>query len=410
MPPTRSLLSDYSHDHPFAFSDQATVISKNTAWFQESVSPLDDLVELSASSPSYTEAQSISGEVQLNLRTPDRVKSVSISVEGYYSIPGYDAKTFLHVSETLWDSSMGDPRSSGMFLSQGADHPGKLNGKYAWSFKIDFPRTLEMTTKQEKRASHGARSGARLPPSLRGSHGKARIGYEVCVRLKRPGWRFGNSLTVPITYMISTRPAPASFLRRLAYQNKTPVPSHVDDPPGWMLYPGVQVNGVLQRSQITFSCMLALASPLSYTRGSFIPCALVIESNDHKVLEAMSSPSAVRVVLRRRLILYSKLGGELALDEQENIIAKASWIPEHTSAREQSIFSRILQGEISIPPNAAPSFDFGRLAMKYDVIIFPFEIPGFTSIENSPLTRAEVAITTMPAEGPLPLSQCTSGR
>lgn len=160
--------------------------------------------------PTYVEGQSISGEVQLNLRTPEKVKAVLISVratsylvyrcriilsqvEGYYSIPGYDAKTFLHVSETLWENAMGDPRSSGnMVLSQGADNPGKLHGKYSWSFKIDLPRILEMTRKQEGKLVYGAGTDTKLPPSLRASHGHARIGYEVVARIKRPAFRFGS--------------------------------------------------------------------------------------------------------------------------------------------------------------------------------------------------------------------------
>ena len=87
---------------------------------------------------------------------------------------------------------MGDPRSTGMVPSEGADHPGKLHGKYSWSFKLVLPAALEMTPKQEKKLGYGARNGERLPPSLRGSHGHARIGYEFVVRIKRPAFHFGH--------------------------------------------------------------------------------------------------------------------------------------------------------------------------------------------------------------------------
>ena len=105
-------------------------------------------------------------------------------------IPGYETKTFMHISETVWDNTMGDPRSGGVFLSsKGAfDHSGKLHGKYSWSFKIELPKELEALDRKGRKP----RIISSLPPSLRGSHGQVRIGYEVIVKLKRPGLRFGN--------------------------------------------------------------------------------------------------------------------------------------------------------------------------------------------------------------------------
>ena len=117
-------------------------------------------------------------------------------MDGYYVIPGFESKTFMHVSETLWDGTMGNPSEDGAFIPNNAstEHSRKLHGKYSWSFKIALPRTLEMSSKEEKKLGIGSLSGARLPPSLKQKHteGSARIGYELVVRIKRPSLRFGN--------------------------------------------------------------------------------------------------------------------------------------------------------------------------------------------------------------------------
>ena len=125
-------------------------------------------------------------------------------VDGYYIIPGFEvclngfflmqddlimdqSKTFMHVSETVWDSEDG-------YFAEGSEHLRKLVGKYSWSFKFALPRKLEISAKEEKKLGHGSISGARLPPSFRQKHteGSARIGYELVVRIKRPSLRFGH--------------------------------------------------------------------------------------------------------------------------------------------------------------------------------------------------------------------------
>ncbi|KAL5527146.1 hypothetical protein ACEPAG_5937 [Sanghuangporus baumii] len=442
MPPMKSRLSESSMGCSISFSDQETLIGQDMAWYQEPVSPSDELHDYAGQSsrgqpskqsyipptvhtfslppgadgipllsvnlhswaasstkiPAFVEGQYISGQVQLNLRTPDKVKAITVSVEGYYSIPGYEAKSFLQVSETIWDSTMGDPRSTGIFLPHGADHSGKLHGKYSWSFKFEFPKAVELTGKGEKRLVHDARNGERLPPSLRGGHGRARIGYEIIVRIKRPGLRIGNSLTIPILYVISTQPCVEPFPGRPGYPNSTSTTALLNDPSGWKVFPEFQVNGSMNKSQISLSCMFALASPLSCARGSCIPCTFVISCRDLHALDAVASPSSPQVHLRRRLVLSSKLGGELVLDGQETIVNKATWTSEREPMQPSSGFRTVLRGKIEVPPSVTPSFTFGRLQMKYDVLVFPFDVPGFSRVADGPLLRVDVAVTTFDVE------------
>lgn len=85
---------------------------------------------------------------------------------------------------------MGDPRTRGMFLSDGFEYPSKLHGEYEWNFKTSMLRSLDLTPGQESYL--GLRRGERLPPSLKGQHGQDIIGYELAFRVKRHGIRCGS--------------------------------------------------------------------------------------------------------------------------------------------------------------------------------------------------------------------------
>ncbi|KAH8102802.1 hypothetical protein DFH11DRAFT_323328 [Phellopilus nigrolimitatus] len=443
--PAESLSSDFSSDHPFALSERTeSFISLSREWRQEPPSSpgimstssapsryrasdnglrsqvehiytldttrnvpwltvkLRSWAPSSQSLPNYTEGQCITGSVELDLRTPNGIKAITVSLKGYYVIPGHFPKTFLHSSETLWDSSMGDPRSGDMFLSQGSSFSGQLFGKYAWSFTSDLPRTLVSSAKQK--TSFGIQRGERLPPSLKTKLGQTQVGYDVIIRIKRYGLRCNSSLTIPIGYTSLSRPGPGSFLRQLAYQNDTPIPFFDSDPSGWRLFPSIEVHGIFYKRRISFTCTLALALPLAYARGSFVPCALVIKSPDPQVAELMTSPRAPCVLLKRMITRRSWPDDEITLDGGEKLVGNASWMPLHNSSVNRQGFEKIAQGEIDLSPVLTPSFKFGKLELKYFVEMLPFDAPGFTPLNGDYLLRVEVVVTSFPAKGPRPKS------
>lgn len=184
VPSTMSLISSYSNDHPYAFSDQATVDSKKSAWYQEAITPSYDKPEptgqssqnhsskssfgfapptthtfqlnaacnnnaplisvdlhswasSSTSLPTYMEGQCISGQVQINLSTPDKVKAVSISVSAFRPNILYK-KTHISMIDRwiLLDSWIW---RQDIFASVG-DAMGKLYGWPALELLVSFTR------------------------------------------------------------------------------------------------------------------------------------------------------------------------------------------------------------------------------------------------------------------------------
>ena len=104
-------------------------------------------------------------------------------IRGHSFLTGYEAKNFLLLSETLWDSSMGDPRTVGYFISKGQRYSGKLDGQYTWRFSIELPRRLSLTSRQERELK--IKDGERMPPSFGSRGAKPCVYYELTVEVKR---------------------------------------------------------------------------------------------------------------------------------------------------------------------------------------------------------------------------------
>lgn len=85
---------------------------------------------------------------------------------------------------------MGDPRARGAFISDGLQYSSKLHGEYEWTFKVDLFRALDLSPGQESYL--GMRRGERLPPSMKGQHGRNIVSYELVFRIKRHGIRCGS--------------------------------------------------------------------------------------------------------------------------------------------------------------------------------------------------------------------------
>lgn len=96
---------------------------------------------------------------------------------------GIDERQFLELSEVLWDSSMGDPRSPGQGQGQFTD---KLSGRYSFTFTMSLPKKVNFNNKQHMKDLRLS-GDEDLPPSLSGRSLGASINYELVVDVKRRG-------------------------------------------------------------------------------------------------------------------------------------------------------------------------------------------------------------------------------
>lgn len=200
----------------------------------------------------------------------------------------------------------------------------------------------------------------------------------------------------------------------MAYQENIPLLSPELDPLGWKIFPPVDMNGTLFHvMKVSVHCTLALALPLSYTRGSVIPCILTLESTDAQALDLLSNPNNPIVHLRRKLnsrVGMDNVGTTIPDGTRDSHLplSKACWWPpeERSDVPEgevkATLHKRTLNGEIKVPSEVKPSFTFGKFTLKYFVEIHPFEAAGFVPATESRLFRTEVEVTTEYARGPRP--------
>ncbi|KAI5122160.1 hypothetical protein M0805_007059 [Coniferiporia weirii] len=393
--------------------------------------------------PVFFEDQVVSGKVELDLQKPESIKSIAISIKGIVCA-GHDEIVFLHLSETLWDKSKGDPRSSANDLRTEMNYTEKLKGLYSWPFSIAF--TPEVVVNDKLANVLGLDSVERLPPNLSDIGRGPTISYRLILDVKRHGaLKLDSCLSTLIGYTPLTRPGAPSTARRNSYEKDTPVLGPSLDPDGWQIIQRLEVTGTLFRQREVTAIYTVCSSPaqlivpevenfpsswlslclyhsfytlltrnpthlrlltqLAYTRGSVIPCHLVVESSDRQALDLLSSPQAPQIFLRRRTMTRVPLAQAKKLDllTHENgdsqSLAKAIWaVPPGVQSDEQDDLARSLMGELSIPPSCTPSFLFGGFDLEYFVDVHPPTPAGFLPAHERVLASTPVKITSAHAE------------
>ncbi|KAF8165885.1 hypothetical protein B0H34DRAFT_254666 [Crassisporium funariophilum] len=132
----------------------------------------------------------------------------------------------------------------------------------------------------------------------------ASIRYELTVRIVHGRFRQDSKIRTNINYIPSTVPPPALSRRQQAYKNGALLPSPLEDPDGWFALALSTVKGEfggIGGRQVKIDCQLYLSKPLSYTRGTTIPCYLTLSSDDLGALHMLSAPKNPRIQLMRRL-------------------------------------------------------------------------------------------------------------
>jgi hypothetical protein len=124
---------------------------------------------------------------------------------------------------------------------------------------------------------------------------------------------------------------------------------------------------------------------LCYTRGTTIPCALIIECGDPQALEILSSPEAVVLRLRRNVRFhtrektaahYGDVASKLVWKEELDHSELASWWPaadraletDSTDAIAINAFRRMLKGEIHLREDLIASSSVAHF--RIEVCIF----------------------------------------
>ncbi|KAJ7678977.1 hypothetical protein DFH06DRAFT_974169 [Mycena polygramma] len=341
--------------------------------------------------PTFFEKEHINGSFQLTAEKGDSIHSVTVTITGRIVTDSSMDGTYVFLSQSLPLWSKTESRSSGAAT--------KLLGTCLWPFSIPLPKAVTL-----KDGSGDALY--RLPETFLERHTQASISYEISVLVSRGKLRADSQIKTRFGYIPSTRPDPPSALRQLAYRENSILPGPEVDPAGWRTSSTAVVRGTIFKTrQAAVHCMLSLANPLSYTRGTVIPCRMTLESTDSQALDMFAAPSAPMVTLRRCVRFQNPLTSskrEVDWIQSSQDVCRAVWWP--SASGNDAPYSRSLEGEIKLPKDLASTSSIGRFTVSYTVVVSSFETAGFTPSSSQPILVEPVTIATSHAHSPRPLA------
>ncbi|KAJ7077165.1 hypothetical protein B0H15DRAFT_862630 [Mycena belliarum] len=376
-------------EHLFEIKDK-----KKKAW---ATLKLTSHARSTTSLPTFLEGDKITGSVTLNLTNSEKILGVSILIRGSM-IAGpnpHDRLCFLDKTTPLWLKGMPNPEDSIL-------PDGRLSGDYHWQFSVALPKEVALPDPEGK---HGAYKTYHLPQTFLERSTRASVCYELFVHIERSVFRVDNKLQTMFVYVPAIRPDPPSQSRQLAYRQNGPILGPDADPEGWLSLPMVSITGtVFNTRRVNIKCQLSLAKPLSYTRGSVIPCSLTYACDDPQALELVCTPATTNVCLQRQVDFSpAPAAAEYALRDSTSHslleISRAVWWPVHDG---RGLGSCRLDGEIHLPKSLKPSSTISHFRISYHVTLLPFEVTGFAMQAAKPALKQEVQIATMFPKGPKP--------
>ncbi|KAF7365640.1 hypothetical protein MVEN_00437600 [Mycena venus] len=155
---------------------------------------------------------------------------------------------------------------------------------------------------------------------------------------------------------------------RPSYQENTPIPG-----------PEIDV-------EVEVQCTFSLSRPLAYTRGSVIPCSITYFCRDFQALNLLCTPTSINVLLHREVKCSSLArspwadGSSPSLNDVEESGRAVWWQVNDGSPRQDT---RKFQGEIQLAKTLKPTSAICHFAVKYFVVVMPFEATGFFDSRRS---------------------------
>ncbi|KAM5546092.1 hypothetical protein V8D89_000218 [Ganoderma adspersum] len=350
--------------------------------------------------PSFHEGDPVGGSVTISLRKEEPIKAISIQVLGQMTSSVTEILNFVQVSETLWNTPSSESSSGNTGHSD-----SKLVGEHSWPYLLNLPNVCQVQSR------NGSMETFPLPASFSERMARVHIQYQVIVTVHRSRFRVDSTLGTVFGYLPIIRPGPPSMARQLAYLENTPLPGPDADPDGWHCLEPLPIRGsVFSTREVDARCTFALAKPLSYTRGSAIPCVMVVETTDPQALDLLSAPRSLVVRLLRQIA--TGVGGasgtrlpSLEFERAVHEFATAVWQGDaYGAARRRPAHARVLHGEIHLAPGLKPTCRLGTFELSYSVAVYPPKAVAFQPDGGGDtiLQQTAVVIGTAYPPGPRP--------
>ncbi|KAL1747103.1 hypothetical protein HDZ31DRAFT_61548 [Schizophyllum fasciatum] len=330
--------------------------------------------------PKYLTGEFIEGQLSLDLEQAEHVHSVSITVKGrivstHSEIASF---TFLKVRHNL---------------HKAAQCHQKLVGKHQWPFAFPFPTDMHVEGKGKYR----------LPHAFSERKTAVAVHYELVGIVNHGKLRTGRKVRTQLAYVPRTVAGTPSSARLSACALGLPPPGPREDRHGWCtLEPAVVRGRIFEQRDVEARFILSLAQPLSFARGSAIPCCMTVQCFDKQALELLSQPENITVHLRRQVRYVL---GDVRKDAAPRPVivcdvAKATWWPAEGQNTQE--YERRVDGEIHLAQELQPSSDFPYFCVQYSVVVIPAPPAGFKVQHKLPQIVQAVDITTWHPPGTTP--------
>ncbi|KAF8606404.1 hypothetical protein BDV93DRAFT_604391 [Ceratobasidium sp. AG-I] len=342
--------------------------------------------------PVYFDGGTVRGSAQIDLDSVQTIRSVVVEVKCKLGLASHDDIPIWNERKVLWDSTGGhEPRSIAS------------TGSWKWDFSFPIPDHFDDSAK-------GGSATAPVPSNFDLKPYPAFAEYRVLLFVRRGKW-FSNlsELHTMFAYIVRERAPPPSPLRALAYSEQRPPPGPLADPDGWQSCRAINVKGVIfGNREVDLVCQPYISSPLIYPRGGTIFYRVGVSCSDPQALQLLSSSSAVTVLLTRvaactppgMLARVMSSDAPFKGDDRISIEVLAqgvSWtgaLPEGNTDN-----TRVLEGEISIPPKADSNITLALLYLRYSVV-FAIDSAGFVPHEQAAAVIGQpIQIVSHPALG-----------
>ncbi|KAF5326919.1 hypothetical protein D9619_004165 [Psilocybe cf. subviscida] len=368
--------------------------------------------------PTFCGTGPVKGSVNLYLTEPDTITSVVVSVRGRF-LPGRsdsgqseEELRLFDISNTIW-SKDADGAATSPLLS----NKKKLSGTHTWPFSVNIPEKVQFITKSSSRGPPG-NIEHNLPQTFNDRVVRASIRYEVVLRIGRGKLKTNYKITCTFGYNPVIRPPPFPALKTIAYQGRTPLLEPTVDVDGWIPAKTVNVPGTLFNSRpVAIECQsplkLFLSAPLVYTRGSVIPLYVRMQSSDQQALDLLATHKAIVVHLQRKIQHHLPMANlknpehyHTSMGRDVRDLVEAVWWPARSQEQEGSttdsrVHTVCLNGELHLKADLVPSTTFPVFRVNYNVILRPFDTPGFKAAKpDNILLEHPVDIVTSFAPGP----------
>ncbi|KAK0223390.1 hypothetical protein IW262DRAFT_1366409 [Armillaria fumosa] len=255
--------------------------------------------------PLFWQGDDIAGSLTLDIEKDDSIKMIKITMQGkLLTGQSSDSWVFLEETKVLWAREMGNPLASPSSFNE--NYRGKMVGKYDWDFSLPIPAEVTAPPGSSSSMTSQGSGPFRLPQTLFERSIRTGIQYELCVSIKRSRFHPTSRIQTMFGYVSLIRPDAPLLLRQLAYQENSPLLGPDADPDGWQRVSSFTVKGtVFKDREIQVNCVVSLAKPLCYTRGTVIPCFITLASADTQALNLLAVPSCIPIRLRRHVTDYS---------------------------------------------------------------------------------------------------------